>query len=91
MLLLDDKHDDIVYHRTLQLYEQIGVKIIHVNKVLQFRQKPYPKPYIDFNTECRKQAKTEFEFYKLLNCAIFGRFHSSIVCSFSTVVFTRIM
>ena len=89
VLSLDDKHDYIVYNRTLQLYEQIGVKIIRVNKVLQFRQQPYLKPYIDFNTECRKQAKTEFE--KDFYCAIIGRFHLSIVCSFSTVVLTHIM
>ena len=77
VLTLEDKKDYIIHYRTLQLYEQLGIKLIRVIKVLQFRQQPYLKPYVDYNSECRKEAKTEFEkdFYKLLNCAIFGTFH----------------
>ena len=81
VLTLDDKDNYVVHYRTLQLYLQLGMKLKHVHKVLQFQQRPYLKPYIDFNTDCRKHAKTEFEkdFYKLLNCAIFGRFYQCII------------
>lgn len=47
-----------------------------MHKVLEFDQEPWLKPYIAFNTEKRKQAKTEFEksfFYKLLCNSVFGK------------------
>ena len=79
VLTLHDKDNYVVHYRTLQLYLQLGMKIKQIHKVLKFHQEPYLKPYIDFNTECRKQAKTEFEkdFYKLLNNAIFGEYYST--------------
>lgn len=92
VLTLNDKENYVLHYRTLQLYLQLGMKLKEVRRVLQFQQRPYLKPYIDFNTECRKQAKTEFEkdFYKLLNCAIFGRFHQLRNVSFSKLLFTII-
>jgi hypothetical protein len=74
ILSLSDKDKYVVHYRTLQLYLQLGMRINQVHRVLQFHQEPYLKPYIDFNTECRKTAKSDFEkdFYKLLNNAIFG-------------------
>lgn len=74
VLTLNDKENYVVHYRTLQLYLQQGMKLKKMCRVLEFQHRPYLKPYIDFNTECRKQANTEFEkeFYKLLNCAIFG-------------------
>jgi len=42
---------------------------------MQFKQSPWMKSYIDFNTEKRRQEKTDFErdFYKLLNNSMFGK------------------
>ena len=37
-------------------------------RVIQFNQKAWLKPFIDMNTELRKEAKNDFEndFFKLL-------------------------
>ena len=54
---------------------RLGMKLKRVHRVLEFRQSPWMKPYIDFNTDQRRHATTNFErdFYKLLNNSVFGK------------------
>ena len=51
------------------------MKLIKVHQVIEFDQEAWLKEYINFNTELRKKATSDFEkdFFKLMNNAVFGK------------------
>ena len=51
-----------------------GWKLTKVHKILEFKQSPWMKPYIDFNTEKRMQAtnKADKNFFKLMINSVYG-------------------
>ena len=74
------KRNYVVHYRNLQFYIKHGLVVLNVHKVLQFTQRRWLAPYIDFNTEKRKAATSNFEkdFYKLLNNSLFGKTMESL-------------
>jgi hypothetical protein len=72
---LMDHKNYCIHYRNLKYLVGLGIKIGPVHNIVSFKQKPWLKPYIEFNTEMRKQAKNEFEkdFFKLMNNSVFGK------------------
>ena len=75
LLTLEDKHNHVVHYRNLQFYLKQGMKLNRVHRVLEFEQECWMEPYIQINTEFRKNAKNDFEknFYKLMNNSVLGK------------------
>ena len=70
-----DKKNYVVHINPLKQALNFGLILKKLHRLIQFNQKTWLKPYIDMNTELRKEAKNDFEndFYKLMNNAVFGK------------------
>ena len=51
------------------------MKLTKVHRIIKFQQRAWLKPWIDFNTGKRKEAKSDFEkdLFKLMNNAVCGK------------------
>ena len=72
---VQDKENYVVHIRALRQALNHGLKLKKVHEVIEFRQEAWLKPYIDMNTELRKEAKNKFEkyFVKLMNNSMFRK------------------
>ncbi|CAG2191792.1 unnamed protein product [Mytilus edulis] len=65
---LKDKKHYILHYVNLKLYLKLGLVLKKIHNIVSFEQRPWLKQYIDFNTEMRKKATSNFE-QKLLKMA----------------------
>lgn len=59
----------------LQQSLKLGLQLIRVHTIIQFKQKAWLKDYIQTNTDLRSKTKDENlrNFYKLMNNAVYGK------------------
>ena len=70
----------IVHYRNLKFYLRMGMILKKVHRIVSFDQSPWLKPYIDYNTQKRAQADSDFEkdYHKNLICSFFGKTMESV-------------
>ena len=70
-----DKNNYVVHIKALQFYLKKGMKLKKVHSGVKFKQRCWLKPWIDFNTEKRKVAKSDLEkdMFKIMNNAVYGK------------------
>ena len=65
----------VIHINSLKQALNHGLKLKKIDRVIEFNQEECLKPYIDMNTELRKEAKNDFEkdLFKLMNSSVFGK------------------
>lgn len=66
----------VLHAANLKLYLKLGLKLRKVHRVLTFTEANFLKPFLDFCTARRSEAKSDFEkrLFKLVSNSNFGKF-----------------
>ena len=72
---IQNKENYVIHIRALKQTINHGSELTKVHRIIEFDQEAWLKPYIDMNTDLRKQAENDFEkdFFKLMNNSVFGK------------------
>ena len=65
----------VIHYRNLQQCLDKGLILKQMHRILKFKQKDWMRPYIDFNTQKRKEATMDADrnLFNLLNNAVYGK------------------
>ena len=77
---LYDKKKYVVHINSLKQALNHGLKLKKIHRIIEFDQEAWLKPYIDMNTELRKDARNDFEkdLFKLMNNSVLGKMMENI-------------
>ena len=83
-LILDfhKKEKYLVHYRYLQFVVKMGYIVTKIHRCVEFKQSQWLKPYIDSNTNYRKEKGISpflKDFYKLMNNSIYGKTNENIL------------
>ena len=69
------KRHYICDYLNLKFYLEHGLKLIHIHRVIRYKQSRWLAPYIKKNQQLRLHSANEFEkdFFKLMNNAVYGK------------------
>ena len=72
---LKDKEKMVLDGRNLKLFLSLGMKLKNIRRGIEFREKAFMKPFIEWNTKLRTAAKNDFEkeLFKLASNAVYGK------------------
>ena len=72
---LHNKRNYVIHIRALDQALKHELILERIHRTIEFDQSEWMKPYIDFNTQLRTEAKNDFEkdFFKLINNSVFGK------------------
>ena len=75
VLNLYDKRNYVIHIQALDQALKHGLILEKIHHAIKFDQSAWMKPYVDFNTQLRTQARNDFEkgFFKLMNNAVFRK------------------
>ena len=70
-----NRNNYVIHYRNLQQYLDLRMKLKKIQRILKFKQNDWMKPYIDFNTQKRKDTtnNTDKNQFKLLDNAVYGK------------------
>ena len=65
----------VTHYRNLSYIHELGVKIAKLHRAISFKQTPWIKPYIEFNSNERNKGMHEFEkdVWKRIHNSVFGK------------------
>jgi hypothetical protein len=75
LLTLYDKKNYIIHFENLKLYLNLGLELKKIHKCLKFNQSRFLQPWVELNTNLRKNATNDFakDLFKLMINSVFGR------------------
>lgn len=65
----------VTYYKNLRFYLRMGMKLTHIYKILEFKEAPLMRSYIDLNTQMRNKAESvaEKNQWKNANNSAYGK------------------